>query len=1202
MFSSSHGQDGRGCRCRGLMKTLRCCRVRTILVFTMLLAVGAQVVINEFRPSTNPDLPNQEAISVQPVFTHMLQDAGGGNNTKVFRPESVRRQVTIVTAYFDVPSKHLRGEYIHWIQNILSLREAIIIFTTPDMVGELTRLRHHDKGLTRIVTMTLEDTWIARQQTHIYWENQINIDPESAIHRSYTLFWIWLSKTWFVTEVVKTNPFGSTYFVWSDIGCFRNTKYNDRVWIQHLEMVPNEAMLLMASQAPHASDTMWVQKRDNPRMYVAGAQMAGRKPTWLKFDALFRETVRGYMNRGLFIGEDQALIQSTCMRNPSICAFVPPDAASGDVWFGLQDVLHSRGKVFYRDNPLLFWLPPLKRGVLCTLLKDEPVDVVKTWADHHTRAGFDVVIYDHGSSVVPELPEGRIRQFPDSAPYCAAKDVSQRCVLMRQCREWEQSARTHAHGFAICQQAAYMDCLHVYGDAYEWIGNWDVDEYVFKTNTQSVTVHRPNTPERLTPQGRHNNDLLLTWVNKISGNGLKLWLSTFRAHNSRASVVVLAPQRMSAAQEAELDRLQRMFRIHAVRYEGPKEIKDRHALWLEHLQRYPNYTRVIASDSFDVYFQRDPFVACRFSPLEACEAYVGEEDDRFKYADDNPINERHCLGEAKTEALMHHHMVNNGFMWGSRRGMLAVLGALSSRLQDDRCLDQVILNHIARSGELERDSPGCRLRVEPSHNTCVKVLGIAYHVYHDTPMTWAHSSKPRTILGQAGNDSSEVAAVHMYDDHPEHLKWTRYLPQAADEHVTQEGESNFWTIAESMGDSLQFQCLKFGPRRDDRSTFAGDPSHHLWRAPYPHLGDIVKCHDATCENIGSEKMLSRTRAVAAIDVHRHILHSGHVVTPWSQVDRRQLRCHHYAYRSKEYVSEKSNKNSNPFLMKQMSAKVFDRNGWFNSVKDSHYVVSRPLPVVCVAFLSCKRLDKLKRAHAAMSEYAHAQPSIRFVFAIVDNGSDEDTQQWIRAQPSFEHATLLATNVGIARAMGMLWASCGDAPYILNIEDDWIVNSGLPADVLRESMRLLDAHKDVLEVWLRTHDQGFQFRPGATTSINGHVQRSLPRQGTPLAYYLASSTKAVFPWWGQYTNGASLKHAGRLQQLGPMHQTECSDRGNCESEFTARVAYVGMKAARLCWRGDFCDNTWDNEPENKVLFRHLGGARSPGHAESSGLGI
>ena len=48
-----------------------------------------------------------------------------------------------------------------------------------------------------------------------------------------------------------------------------------------------------------------------------------------------------YVTNGLFAGEDQAVMASTCRRHRGLCSFVRPWETSGDVWFGLQSVLHG---------------------------------------------------------------------------------------------------------------------------------------------------------------------------------------------------------------------------------------------------------------------------------------------------------------------------------------------------------------------------------------------------------------------------------------------------------------------------------------------------------------------------------------------------------------------------------------------------------------------------------------------------------------------------------------------------------------------------------------------------------------------------------------------------------------------------------------------------------------------------------------------
>ena len=189
------------------------------------------------------------------------------------------------------------------------------------------------------------------------------MDTEKRIHKSYQLFQVWLSKSYFVVEAIKINPFQSQVFVWSDIGCFRSQpRYNQLVI--HPEIVPEASILLMA--AGPGSDWMndlntdfkpptspWILKTKTKvcrgykecgwNLWIAGAQMAGRTKSWISFDKAFYETLAGYASRDMFFGDDQAVTQSVCLQHYQLCQIVRPKAVRGTPWFGLQDVLHRGG-------------------------------------------------------------------------------------------------------------------------------------------------------------------------------------------------------------------------------------------------------------------------------------------------------------------------------------------------------------------------------------------------------------------------------------------------------------------------------------------------------------------------------------------------------------------------------------------------------------------------------------------------------------------------------------------------------------------------------------------------------------------------------------------------------------------------------------------------------------------------------------------
>jgi hypothetical protein len=90
--------------------------------------------------------------------------------------------------------------------------------------------------------------------------------------------------------------------------------------------------------------SLWITKTttspysDTGGLVVAGAQFAGRSEAIKSFHQAMLAAMDGYAERDKFLGDDQIVMQTVCLQNPSLCAFVPSDAVSGDIWFGLQHV------------------------------------------------------------------------------------------------------------------------------------------------------------------------------------------------------------------------------------------------------------------------------------------------------------------------------------------------------------------------------------------------------------------------------------------------------------------------------------------------------------------------------------------------------------------------------------------------------------------------------------------------------------------------------------------------------------------------------------------------------------------------------------------------------------------------------------------------------------------------------------------------
>lgn len=296
-------------------------------------------------PSAKTLLTSKPPFSDLDIIT-LYPDSGSSSNN---RDRLIRSKNAIVTGYFRVPSKFKPGKYDNWMHNMLSLQDAMIIFTQPDLVDQIKNLRNHAQNRTVIVPLALEDLPFGTLFPSSFWQEQLDRDPEKRIHRSYQLFWIWLSKSWFVTQAIRMNIYDSDIFVWSDIGCFRERQYNSKTMIVHREQVPEKEMLQMAHHKPNPpkQDLFNDKYKQKGHFYHSGSQLAGYRNTWIKFHEYFLVTIDRFLQNDMIIVEDQAVLQSTCLSHPEICAYVPFNQVNDNHYFGLRYILHFGGKYNY---------------------------------------------------------------------------------------------------------------------------------------------------------------------------------------------------------------------------------------------------------------------------------------------------------------------------------------------------------------------------------------------------------------------------------------------------------------------------------------------------------------------------------------------------------------------------------------------------------------------------------------------------------------------------------------------------------------------------------------------------------------------------------------------------------------------------------------------------------------------------------------
>ena len=250
-----------------------------------------------------------------------------------------RTHATIVTCYFKMDSKHSHDEYLRWMTNMLSLSDNMVIFTTEDMRPTILELRAKlSTGKTKVITMTLQDTLMAKTYDANFWEHQFSLDPEKhKQHKSidHSLYQVWNEKTNFLQTAAHLNPFGSEFFAWVDIGYFRTTTYNHQIMLDVIPHTLHRNQVLMLN----------VTRLVDGKGYIGGGFIGGYAEGIKRWHHLYYDNIKKHGKKlsTTFIGKDQPIMYQTCQETPGLCLLVePPDGVGvGDPWFFMAPYLNK---------------------------------------------------------------------------------------------------------------------------------------------------------------------------------------------------------------------------------------------------------------------------------------------------------------------------------------------------------------------------------------------------------------------------------------------------------------------------------------------------------------------------------------------------------------------------------------------------------------------------------------------------------------------------------------------------------------------------------------------------------------------------------------------------------------------------------------------------------------------------------------------
>lgn len=233
---------------------------------------------------------------------------------------SLSNFTTVVSQYFPLEvSKHSKTEYNKWLRTmLLSVSSSPLIFYTDSNTAKLVYRIRSNTSLFKTTCIIYENIWsmlskVERQRgvnySFSYKRNQFDLDPEKSIHTP-ELYAIWNLKSFMMKETIKTNPYSSSFFIYTDAGAWR---YGVQPGWPSTELV-YELSKKLNNHILFGQTDETCQGYHKCSSLIQGTFFAGSAQAMLNFERDFWRLHDQLLEQNQFVGKDQNLMRSIAFK------------------------------------------------------------------------------------------------------------------------------------------------------------------------------------------------------------------------------------------------------------------------------------------------------------------------------------------------------------------------------------------------------------------------------------------------------------------------------------------------------------------------------------------------------------------------------------------------------------------------------------------------------------------------------------------------------------------------------------------------------------------------------------------------------------------------------------------------------------------------------------------------------------------------
>lgn len=246
---------------------------------------------------------------------------------------------TVVTAFYPLKSKHSTEKYMAWMRLFCQIPCSLVVYTDEATAPVFESLR---AGLpTTIVVKPFDSYEMTSPAMMALWTKHHGMDREKAIHNP-SLYAIWALKQECVANTIATNPYGTDWFVWCDVGIQRDPSkqryYRDFPGQVPSLCKPGHIGFLEVENIPDSFVT--TPRQPAPFVQLGGGCIVGDKVAWAAFCPAYKAMLQTMDARGEFVGKDQTVFfRMLVERTMPFRLFRPRREVPVDPWMQMPAIL-----------------------------------------------------------------------------------------------------------------------------------------------------------------------------------------------------------------------------------------------------------------------------------------------------------------------------------------------------------------------------------------------------------------------------------------------------------------------------------------------------------------------------------------------------------------------------------------------------------------------------------------------------------------------------------------------------------------------------------------------------------------------------------------------------------------------------------------------------------------------------------------------